>query len=112
MFTIEHLNYAWLQVRAGSKAAGVDGISVDLFESIATEELRNLAFQIQHETYTTSPAKGFYVPKKNGGKRLVGISTVRDRIVQRSFSVDRWSLFAHCDDFNRARSHCSAIATR
>ncbi|MEH2134927.1 MAG: CRISPR-associated endonuclease Cas1 [Nostoc sp.] len=83
MFTLEHLNYAWLQVRAGSKAAGIDGISVELFESMATEQLHNLASQIQYETYTASPAKGFYVPKKNGSKRLIGIPIVRDRIVQR-----------------------------
>ncbi|AFY99362.1 CRISPR-associated endonuclease Cas1 [Calothrix sp. PCC 6303] len=83
MFTLEHLNYAWLQVRAGSKSAGVDGISIGFFESMATEQLRNLVSQLQYGTYTASPAKGFYVPKKNGGKRLIGIPTVRDRIIQR-----------------------------
>lgn len=83
MFTIEHLNFAWLQVRAGSKSAGVDGISVDLFESMATEQLQNIAYQLKEETYTANPAKGFYIPKKNGTKRLIGIHTVRDRIIQR-----------------------------
>jgi CRISP-associated protein Cas1 len=83
MFTLEHLNYAWLQVRAGSKSAGVDGISIGFFESMATEQLRNLVSKLQYGTYTASPAKGFYVPKKNGGKRLIGIPTVRDRIIQR-----------------------------
>ncbi|MEH2129073.1 MAG: CRISPR-associated endonuclease Cas1 [Nostoc sp.] len=83
MFTKEHLDFAWLQVRAGSKTAGIDGISVDLFESMATEQLQKLEYQLHHETYTASPAKGFYIPKKNGSKRLIGICTVRDRIIQR-----------------------------
>ncbi|MEH2195490.1 MAG: CRISPR-associated endonuclease Cas1 [Nostoc sp.] len=83
MFTKEHLNFAWLQVRAGSKSAGVDGISVDLFESMAAEQLQNITYQLNHETYTASPAKGFYIPKKNGSKRLIGIPIVRDRIIQR-----------------------------
>ena len=83
LLTLEHLKFAWLQVRAGTKAAGVDGISVDLFESMATEQLNNIAYHIHNETYVASPAKGFYVPKKNGGKRLLGTLTVRDRIVQR-----------------------------
>jgi CRISP-associated protein Cas1 len=83
MFTLEHLNFAWLQVRAGSKTAGIDGISVELFESMATEQLQHITYQIHNETYTANPAKGFYIPKKNGSKRLIGIPTVRDRIVQR-----------------------------
>ncbi|GAX45325.1 hypothetical protein NIES4075_63460 [Tolypothrix sp. NIES-4075] len=82
-FPFELLNAAWFQVRAGTKSAGVDGISLDLFESVAAEQLRNIEYQLHHETYTASPAKGFYVPKKNGDKRLIGIPTVRDRIVQR-----------------------------
>ncbi|MBD2603876.1 CRISPR-associated endonuclease Cas1 [Scytonema hofmannii FACHB-248] len=82
-FPLELLNAAWFQVRAGTKSAGVDGISLDLFESVAAEQLRNIEYQLHHETYTASPAKGFYVPKKNGDKRLIGIPTVRDRIVQR-----------------------------
>lgn len=83
LFDIEQIKFAWLQVRAGSKAAGVDGISLDFFESMATEQLRNIAYHLNNESYTASPAKGFYVPKKNGDKRLLGIATVRDRIVQR-----------------------------
>jgi CRISP-associated protein Cas1 len=82
-FSLELITAAWLQIRTGSKAAGVDGISVDLFESMAADKLRNIAYQIHYETYTASPAKGFYIAKKNGGKRLIGIPTVQDKIVQR-----------------------------
>jgi CRISP-associated protein Cas1 len=83
MFTIEQLTFAWAQVRGGSRSAGVDGMTVDWFAASADEQLPIILRHLQQETYTTSPAKGFYVPKKNGGKRLIGISTVRDRIVQR-----------------------------
>ena len=83
MFTFEQLHFAWLQVRAGSKSAGIDGISVDLFESNHSYELRKIESQIKHESYNPSPAKGFYIPKKDGSKRLIGIPCVRDRIVQR-----------------------------
>ncbi|MFB2737119.1 CRISPR-associated endonuclease Cas1 [Umezakia ovalisporum] len=83
MFTIEQLYFAWSQVRAGSRSAGVDGISVDLFAASVDEQLLILLRQLQQESYRPSPAKGFYLTKKSGGKRLVGISTVRDRIVQR-----------------------------
>ncbi|MEM1395740.1 MAG: CRISPR-associated endonuclease Cas1, partial [Cyanobacteria bacterium P01_H01_bin.150] len=83
MFTFEQLHFAWLQVRAGSKSAGIDEISLELFESNHVYELRKIESQIKDESYNPSPAKGFYVPKKNGSKRLIGIPTVRDRVVQR-----------------------------
>ncbi|MBF2063642.1 MAG: CRISPR-associated endonuclease Cas1 [Calothrix sp. C42_A2020_038] len=83
MFTLEQLTFAWSQVRAGSRSAGVDGITVDLFAASADEQLQIILRRLQQESYIASPAKGFYVPKKNGGRRLIGIPTVSDRIVQR-----------------------------
>lgn len=83
IFTIEQLNYAWSQVRAGSRNAGTDGITVDLFASGLNDQLPILLRQLQQESYCASPAKGFYITKRKGGKRLIGIPTVRDRIVQR-----------------------------
>ena len=83
MLTIENLLAAWFQVRAGSRNAGVDGVTLDLFAESANSQLESILYQLLHESYRASPAKGFYVAKKNGGKRLIGIPTVRDRIVQR-----------------------------
>ena len=79
----EQLTTAWHLVQRGSQAAGVDGITVDLFAGIAPEQIHQLYRQMQEECYVASPAKGFYLAKKQGGKRLIGIPTVRDRIVQR-----------------------------
>ncbi|MCL1474274.1 CRISPR-associated endonuclease Cas1 [Argonema antarcticum] len=81
--TPELLQIAWEQVRKGSKSAGIDGITTDLFAPIARQQLQILHHRLQNETYTVSPAKGFYLSKSSGGKRLVGIQTVRDRIVSR-----------------------------
>ncbi|MEO1211364.1 MAG: CRISPR-associated endonuclease Cas1 [Cyanobacteria bacterium J06638_20] len=79
----EQLAASWHLVQHGSRAAGVDGITVDLFKGIAREQIRRLYQQMRQESYVASPAKGFYLPKKSGGRRLIGIPTVRDRIVQR-----------------------------
>ncbi|NET34860.1 MAG: CRISPR-associated endonuclease Cas1 [Cyanothece sp. SIO1E1] len=79
----EQLQVAWGLVQRGTRAAGVDGITVDLFAGVAREQIRDLFRQLWREQYMASPAKGFYLPKKSGGQRLIGISTVRDRIVQR-----------------------------
>lgn len=83
LFTGHHLAASWGLVQRGSKAAGVDGITIELFAGIAREQIRLLQKQLQWETYQASPAKGFYLAKKSGGQRLIGIPTVSDRIVQR-----------------------------
>ncbi len=79
----EQLAAAWYLVQRGSKAAGVDGITPDLFAGVAHEQLRHLQLQLKRECYLASPARGFWLPKKSGGRRLIGIPTVQDRIVQR-----------------------------
>ena len=79
----EHIEAAWGLVQCGSGAAGVDGITVDLFSGDATVQLKGLLQQLRQERYEASPAKGFFIPKKTAGHRLIGIPTVADRIVQR-----------------------------
>ncbi|MGK7877239.1 MAG: CRISPR-associated endonuclease Cas1 [Xenococcaceae cyanobacterium] len=82
-FSLARLIAAWEQVRTRTKVAGIDGITTDLFAGVVLEELRRLQWQLQGEKYAPNPAKGFYLKKKSGGYRLIGISTVRDRIIQR-----------------------------
>ncbi len=82
-FTLEDLMVAWQQVRRGSRSAGVDGITTDLFAGVVREQLLKLQHQLQQEHYAARPALGFYLPKQRGGKRLIGIPVVIDRIVQR-----------------------------
>lgn len=64
MFHPEHLLAAWHLVQQRSKAAGVDGITVDLFAGIAGEQIQQLQRQLQREIYSANPAKGFYLAKK------------------------------------------------
>lgn len=80
---IQQLATAWHRVQRGSPAAGIDGISVELFTGIAQEQLRLMRRQIGRESYFASPARGILIPKKSGGRRLIGIPTVQDRILQR-----------------------------
>ena len=83
----EHLYAAWGLVQRGSPSAGIDGITTELFAGVAQEKLAQMHRQLRREVYSASPTKGFYVAKKKGGQkvgqRLIGLSTVSDRIVQR-----------------------------
>ncbi|MEG4446278.1 CRISPR-associated endonuclease Cas1 [Microcoleus sp. AT9_B5] len=82
-FSYWHLLAAWQQVRTRSNAAGIDGLTCELFAQAAEEQLHLLFRDLMHSRYFPKPAKGFHIPKKSGGHRSIGISTVRDRIVQR-----------------------------
>ena len=82
-FPLNELNYAWEQVRRKSPSPGIDGITTDLFAGVKKAELTRLQQELISEIYQPSPARGFYLPKQNGDKRLLGIPTVRDRVVQR-----------------------------
>ena len=79
-FTHQILMAAWQQVCRKSQMAGVDGITVDWFADRLEMELPNMQRHLGNETYRALPAKGFYLKKSTGGKRLIGIPTVRDRI--------------------------------
>lgn len=83
LITLEQLKAAWGQVRLGTKSAGIDGITVDWFATLADRQLTKIQHQLHQENYNASPALGFYLPKKDGGFRLIGIPIVADRIIQR-----------------------------
>jgi len=91
----EQLMAAWQIVQRGSQAAGVDDITVDLFAGVVQEQISHLQLQLRRECYLASPARGFFLPKKNGGYRLIGLPTVSDRILQR-FLLQ--TLYPHLED--------------
>ena len=79
----ERLRAAWERARRGSKAAGIDGITPDLFAGVAEEQLNQLARLLAQERYCPQPILGVPIRKRGGRQRLLGIATVQDRIVQR-----------------------------
>lgn len=72
---------AWERVKANEGAAGVDGVSIEAFES----DLRNNLFKIWNRmssgTYFPPPVKAVEIPKP-GGTRILGVPTVGDRVAQ------------------------------
>ena len=61
---------------------GVDGITIAEFESSLIEELSRLKEELESWTYKPSPVRRVEIPKPGGkGIRLLGVPTVRDRVV-------------------------------
>ena len=78
------LRQAFRDVKRNKGASGVDNVSVEEFECNLEEELSRLRQEVVSWTYTPQPVKRVEVPKPNGGIRLLGIPTVRDRVLQTS----------------------------
>src|SRR3954464_5749363 len=76
---------AWERVQRnrGSQTAGVDGQTRARVEQIGAEGvLAELRQELKDGTYRPLPARERLIPKRSGKLRSLGISTVRDRIVQ------------------------------
>ena len=80
---------AWERVRANRGGAGVDRITLAYVE----EEygVRRLLGELQADLragcYRPAPARRVDIPKPQGGKRPLGIPTVRDRVAQQAAKI-------------------------
>jgi group II intron reverse transcriptase/maturase len=69
-------------VKKNKGSPGVDGVAIAEFESRLIEELSQLKEELESWTYKPSPVRRVEIPKPGGkGIRLLGVPTVRDRVV-------------------------------
>lgn len=73
---------AFKRVKANQGAAGVDGQSIEEFESRLSANLYKLWNRLSSGSYMPPPVRRVDIPKANGGTRPLGIPTVADRIAQ------------------------------
>ena len=79
---------AWERVRKNKGAAGVDRITVAAVEDYGVDRmLRELRRDLREGVYLPAPARRVEIPKPRGGKRPLGIPTVRDRVVQAAAKI-------------------------
>ena len=77
------LNAAYLRVAANEGAAGVDHVTVTMFEERLDENLKDLSDALRTGTYRPQAIRRHYIPKPGSQERRpLGIPTVRDRVVQ------------------------------
>jgi group II intron reverse transcriptase/maturase len=73
-------------VKKNKGVAGIDGQSVDDFARNLEVNLTQLLLELKDKRYQAQPVKRVEIDKDDGGKRLLGIPTVRDRVVQQCLS--------------------------
>ena len=94
IISYEQLHKAYKLVRANKGAPGVDGMTAKDFGANLNAELTKLSKEVRGWTYKPSPARRVRIPKPDGKKeRLLGIPTVRDRVLQRSIQLSLERLF-------------------
>ncbi|GAB2585381.1 group II intron reverse transcriptase/maturase [Nitrincola alkalisediminis] len=80
-----NLQRAWKQVRANKGAAGVDGMTIDDFPAWAKAgEWEKVKDQLQAGQYHPQPVRRVEIEKPDGGKRMLGIPTIVDRVIQQA----------------------------
>ena len=75
---------SWRAVRRNRGAAGVDKVSIQMFEQNLDANLDRLMRELKQGTFRPLPARRVYIPKDAKGTKFrpLGIPAVRDRIAQ------------------------------
>ncbi len=73
------LAYSNIYAKEGNMTEGIDGKTIDGFNTKKVEEIISL---LRQERYYPKPVRRAYIPKKNGKLRPLGIPTFWDKLVQ------------------------------
>lgn len=73
---------AWLAVKRNRGAAGIDKVSISMFQKNLNANLDSLMRQLKTGSFQPMPARRVYIPKAPGKFRPLGIPAVRDRVAQ------------------------------
>jgi RNA-directed DNA polymerase len=82
------------QVQANKGSGGIDNMQTEELPEYMSMHWRKLKASIIAGSYKPSPVKKVEIPKPGGGKRMLGIPTVLDRVIQQA--IAQW-LSPKCD---------------
>jgi RNA-directed DNA polymerase len=112
---LSYLRIGFEQVKENKGKPGIDGVTIQDFEFRMEEELSRLQQELLNWTYKPSPVRRVEIPKPGGqGVRLLGIPTVRDRVVQTALKLLLEPIFEphfspHSYGFRPGRSQHQAV---
>jgi group II intron reverse transcriptase/maturase len=73
---------AFQSVRRNRGAAGIDKVSIQMFQDNLEQNLTALLADLKQGTFEPKPLRRVYIPKGNDQFRPLGIPAVRDRVAQ------------------------------
>ena len=82
----DNMNQAYKRVKENKGSHGVDGMSVNELLPFLKQNGSQLRQSILEGIYNPQPVRRVEIPKPTGGKRLLGIPTVVDRVIQQAIA--------------------------
>lgn len=82
----DNMNNAYKRVKANKGSHGIDGMTVDELLQYLKEHGQKLRQSLSEGRYRPQPVRRVEIPKPDGGKRLLGIPTVVDRVIQQAIA--------------------------
>jgi group II intron reverse transcriptase/maturase len=76
------MSNAFKAVKRNKGAAGLDKVSIGMFEANLQENLDALTKQLKDRSYKATPLRRHYIPKGGDKLRPLGIPNVKDRVAQ------------------------------
>lgn len=96
---IRNITYALNQVCSNKGASGVDGMQTDtLRDFMSTHWSSSLREALQSGNYRPEAVRKVEIPKPQGGTRMLGIPTVKDRLIQQA--IAQWMTGLWEQDFH------------
>jgi RNA-directed DNA polymerase len=81
-----NIEKALVQVESNKGAAGIDDMQWGELRSYINTQWQSLRQSILESSYEPSPVRKVEIPKPQGGKRMLGIPTVVDRMLQQAIA--------------------------
>jgi len=79
-----NLMRAYKQVAGNDGSSGIDGMETEELRQWLGKHINTLQESILTEQYEVSSVRKVEIPKPDGGKRMLGIPTVKDRLIQQA----------------------------
>lgn len=80
----DNLAKAYKQVSANGGSGGIDKMDAGELRPWLGKHINAMRRELLNESYKVSPVRKVEIPKPNGGKRMLGIPTVKDRFIQQA----------------------------
>ena len=86
ILTSENMQKAWKQVKRNGGSPGIDGMTIEKFPEYLRKRWHKIRQALLLGYYVPAPVLRVEIPRKSGGKRMLGIPTVLDRVIQQAIS--------------------------
>ncbi len=111
---IRNIEYACKQVVSNKGAGGVDGMQTDKLRDFLSTNWQPFRSEILQGNYKPCAVRRVEIPKPQGGTRMLGIPTVKDRLIQQAIAqwmTSKWEpeFSPHSYGFRNGRNAHQAV---